>query len=283
MKVIIRSMLPIAAALGCMSASTAFAQASPYDPTYPSSVPSQSTTQYPNSYTTPYNNGYTSNGMISTQTTTNEVNYSTNRLRAPGNAFELKVGVGYTQGFGNFIGSRNTVGSVAQEGVGFGLGLGYRINPRIGVGVEGEYQEFRPASSLSAEGLGVGTRGLAGNINASYHILPFDKIDPYVQLGTGYRALWTTFDLAPNVVQHGFELAKLQVGVDVRMTEDIAVAPVIGADLTTWAFANSNGNTSTPNIGDWGLTSFIYAGLQGHFDLGGSRYAGPGTPTVASR
>ena len=35
-----------------------------------------------------------------------------------------------------------------------------------------------------------GARGAVGSIDATFHISPYQTVDPWVRLGTGYRVLW---------------------------------------------------------------------------------------------
>jgi outer membrane protein OmpA-like peptidoglycan-associated protein len=67
-----------------------------------------------------------------------------------------------------------------------------------------------------------------------------------------------------------FELLAAKVGYDVRVSEDVAIAPVLGADLNMFVWENpsnsSSGVMSTAQVG-----TFVYAGLQGRFDVGGTR------------
>jgi peptidoglycan-associated lipoprotein len=97
--------------------------------------------------------------------------------------------------------------------------------------------------------------------------------DPWLRLGTGYRLLWETNPSGAQgitVMRHGFELLAAKVGYDVRVSEDVAIAPVIGADLNVFVWEDpSNGSSRAMSNAQVG--TFVYAGLQGRFDLGGTR------------
>ena len=179
-------------------------------------------------------------------------------IPAPRNALELSVASGYTQGFGSL---KSGVGmpSVATGGVGFDLGVGYRIDPSWAILWAGQYQEF---SASRAEG----ARGLTTTIAAQYHFLPERWVDPWVEAGGGYRFFWEDLALGPNVMTHGFQLGRLRAGIDFRADEHVAIGPVVGADATWFLFQD------LPNAGttveDARLSTFVYAGLQGRFDIG---------------
>ena len=191
--------------------------------------------------------------------------YLQQRVRAPSHALELKVGTGYTQGFGTIAPGRG-IDNVAGAGLGVGAEIDYRLSRPWSLGVEGQFQEFNNAQNSWA-------RGLAANIGGTYHFEPVLRGDPWVRLGTGYRLLWESDPSGlPRVVvlRHGFDLVTAKVGYDVRVSEDVALGPVLGADLDMFVWeAPSNAPytaMSNPQVG-----TFIYAGLQGRFDIGGTR------------
>jgi len=198
------------------------------------------------------------------------------RVEAPTNALELGVGTGYTQGFGSL---QSGVGfpSVAEAGLGVEVDVGYRIVPRLSVGISGQYQEFNAQRAT-------GARGVSGGVNATYHLDPYTRFDPFVSLGAGYRLLWETFpEPAPTLLTHGFELAKLQVGFDLKATPEIAIGPVVGAGLDLFLWQVPSGGT-TVAIDDPRLSTFVFAGVQGRFDVGGGRERPPGVvPVMATR
>lgn len=216
-------------------------------------------------------------GTTQTETTQIEVtqvettpSYMRAPMRAPRNAFEIGVNTGYTQGFGN-ISNGTSVGNVAGAGLGVGLDLGYRATPQFSIGLAGQYQEFNPDNELKS---GTNVRGLTGTLQATVHFSPFERVDPFLTLGTGYRMLW---EVPPgsnnNTLTHGFQLAKANVGLDFRVNDSIALGPMIGADLNMFVWTNPEGPRGNQQIDDVGLNTYIYAGLAGRFDIGGQREA----------
>jgi len=178
---------------------------------------------------------------------------------APARALELSVATGYTQGFGSL---QRGVGlpSVARAGIGAELGVGYRIDPHWGVSAIGQYQELRSERADAA-------RGMTGTLAVQYHMAPSVRVDPWVELGTGYRVLWEPLPDRDTLVNHGLQLARLRVGLDLR-DENIAIAPVIGADITTflWQDAGTVDALSDPRV-----STFVFAGIQGRLDVGGTK------------
>ena len=183
-------------------------------------------------------------------------------LPAPQNAFELKLGSGYTQGFGR-IAPGVGIPSVAGAGVAGNVDLDYRLTPHTSVGLAGQYQEFNSENNTAA-------RGTMGNIGVTYHGAPLQRADPWFRFGAGYRLLWSVNPVGggPNVLLHGFEIAALNLGYDLRLSEGAAIAPMIGADLNLFVWEDSGGvnrRLSTAQVG-----TFVFAGLQGRFDAGSS-------------
>jgi hypothetical protein len=195
--------------------------------------------------------------------------YVTTPFRAPRNAFEINVNTGYTQGFGDIMPGQK-IGDVADAGLGIGLDLGYRATPGFSISASAQYQEFDPDNSLKA----TATRGLTAGLNATWHFAPFQRVDPTFALGTGYRLLWEVPE-GPNnnLLTHGFQLVKGQLGLDVRLNDSIAIGPMVGADLTLFLWQNPEGPAGNREIDDPRISTFVYAGVQGRFDIGGQRVA----------
>ncbi len=191
-------------------------------------------------------------------------------LAAPTQALELKVAGGYTQGFGMIMPGVG-MPSVAGAGVGGNAELDYRMGPHASVGVQGQYQEFTSEQNSAS-------RGLAGNIGFTYHGAPYQRADPWFRFGSGYRLLWSVNPIGPNgntlptTLVHGFELGALNLGIDLRLNEGIAISPMIGADLNLFVWENADGINRALSSAQ--VATFVFAGLQGRFDAGSSK--GPG-------
>ncbi len=185
-------------------------------------------------------------------------------LPTPSNALELSVGTGYTQGFG-MLAPQRTMADASGAGIGVGIGLDYRLDAIWSFGLEGQYQEYESRQNASA-------RGLALQAGATYHFAPVQRGDPWLRLGTGYRSV---FESAPpgaggaDIGRHGFELVAARLGYDVRVVPDVAIGPVIGADLDLFVWSDGSGAAGAMSAAQTAV--FAYAGLQGRFDVGGTR------------
>lgn len=191
-------------------------------------------------------------------------------VMAPANAFEIQVGTGYSQGFGPQIPSKGSLPSTSlnRGGLGMGLGLAYRATPNSSVGVMGSY-------SMQDSAKGAQLRSATASLDATYHANPYQRLDPFLSLGTGYRLLWDRPSSgAPDTLTHGFQLARASVGVDVRLSKDIAIAPTIGGDVNMFLWRNAQGQ-STQSIQHPKVNGYLFAGVSGRFDLGGRRQGPP--------
>ncbi len=176
-------------------------------------------------------------------------------LEAPAKTFEVKLATGYTQGFGNLSPGRS-IGNAAGAGLAISLDADYRIDKYTSVGLETQYQQFALENNN-------GSYGLTGTLGATYHATPERRGDFWGRIGTGYRMLWEVDPVTgfgTTNLYHGLTVASVKLGYDFRTSSDIAIAPMVGADLQTFIWKDAE-RFGTPQ---WG--TFIYAGIQGRFD-----------------
>jgi len=201
---------------------------------------------------------------------------------APKEAFELNIDTGYSRGFGGIDASQGgALSSVARGGIGVGVGLGYRATPEVSVAGTLQYQEL---SAAPEQPQGTRVRGVGVGVEGKLHLRPYDRVDPWLGLGGGYRMLW----IAPegpnnNVLTHGLELAHARVGLDIRVSRDVALGPVIGGDVNLFIWRNPEGPTGNTVIPDKKISTFLFAGVQGRFDIGGKRVERTGTVQIGYR
>jgi hypothetical protein len=188
-------------------------------------------------------------------------------MRAPRGAVEIGAELGYTQGFGA-LRQGATLRDVAGAGIGVGASVGVRVTPTFSIGATGQFQSFNANEMLA---LGTSVRGASAGVEGTFHIAPYERADPWVSVGGGYRVLWEVPSGAePTTMTHGFEVGRVQVGVDLRPSENVAVAPVIGASVDTFLWQKSTG-AENAKLTTQGLSTYVFAGVQGRFDVGGAR------------
>jgi hypothetical protein len=190
------------------------------------------------------------------------------RVPAPSNAIELGIATGYTQGVGPIGGGMQHVEDVSSAGGTVELDAMYRINPTFAVGAYGSFSEYATGDHVAGSD---DVFGATAGIQAAAHLRPARSVDPWVSLGTGWRGLWLSPETGKNTSLQGLELARLQVGVDYRISQDVAIAPVIGGSLNLFVSQDSPMTTDYTEITDKKVNFIGFAGLAGRFDLGGKR------------
>lgn len=179
-------------------------------------------------------------------------------------ALELKIGTGYTQGLGD-IGSRQPkLTQLGTAGADIQAGIGGRIIPQLSLGVYGTMGLYGREEKANPNGHNFSS---TAGVQADWHFLPSgSEFDPWVSLGTGWRAYWLTGDTG-STTMHGLELGKLQVGVDYRVDKQVAISPVVGIDLSTFLTQATPESHQFHNISSPNVNTFLFAGLQGRFDI----------------
>lgn len=194
-----------------------------------------------------------------------ERSYWNQPVLAPVRALELTLGTGYAQGFGRLQpSSGGRISDRIGTGIGVELGAGYRLNPRWMIGMSGAYQFYSSDDALKGNS-SPGTA--AARAHVAYHFDPYARVDPWLGVGTGYRYVRGRRDAADRVAPglHGVELLSLTAGTDVRVEPELALAPVLGADVVLFLWDDSGA------LGEPRPSAFIYLGMQGRVDIGRSR------------
>jgi hypothetical protein len=184
------------------------------------------------------------------------------------NAFEVGIATGYAQGGGKLGGDMANLEDVAGPGGAIELDLGYRIIPQLSVGAYGTFSKYQHGDLIDSS---TDVLGATAGVQAAWHFRPATSIDPWVSLGTGWKALWLDPDHGKVTSLQGLELARLQIGADYRVTKDVAIAPVIGGSLSMFVSEDSPMTNDLTEIKDKKVNFTGFAGLSGRFDLGGRR------------
>lgn len=199
-----------------------------------------------------------------------------NDLSSSNHNLELTVGTGYVQGFGNVGSGQPALTDTGTAGGALEAGVGYRAIPQLALGVYGSGSMYGRGSQVdSPANLYSATAG----IGATYHILPAaSELDPWISLGSGWRGYWEN-DNRGTTSMHGWEIARLQFGLDYRIDKQVAIAPVVGVDMTTFFTQSTPTSNGWNSISSPTVNAFLFAGVQGRFDIP----VGPNTSQVASR
>jgi hypothetical protein len=203
------------------------------------------------------------------QPESSESNSSFDHPVAPvSHALEIAVGTGYSQGGGKLGGALGNLEDISGPGGAVELDLGYRIIPQLTVGTYGTFSTYQHGDHLDS---GTNVLGATAGVQAAWHFRSDTSIDPWVSLGGGWKGLWLNPSQGKVTALQGFELARLQIGADYRVSKDIAISPVIGGSLSMFVSQDSPMTTDYTEIADKKVNLTGFAGLSGRFDLGGTR------------
>lgn len=192
-------------------------------------------------------------------------------------AFELSLGVGYAQGVGD-IADGASMQDVSGAGGTVQLQLGYRLTPNLAIGAYGSYARFADGTAFGSD---VEARGATAGVFADWHFRPERSVDPWMGIGSGWRGLWLAPDVGKNTSLQGWEIIRLQGGVDYRVTPVIAIGPVLGASVNTFFSGDAPGTAGFEEIDGQRANVYFFAGFQGRFDMFGDVESSQ-PPTLAS-
>ncbi|MGN6111310.1 MAG: hypothetical protein ACTHU0_39805 [Kofleriaceae bacterium] len=194
---------------------------------------------------------------------------------AVASGFEVKLGGDYAHITGNA--GNIDVGDVIGEGGRGELKLGARVTPYVSLGAYGTLGGFSNSNELRnpIAATNVDIWDVSAGLFTELHFAPYsNSVDPWLGIGVGWHAMWfSPNNDAPSSSLQGFDVAKVQIGADFRVTPDVAIAPVVGAGLTLFAWEKVPGVTNGfDEINDKDISVYLTAGLQGRFNFG-SRYS----------
>jgi len=183
-------------------------------------------------------------------------------------SFELGIGTGYSQSAGKLGGTMGNLEDISGPGGLVEVDLGYRIIPQLSLGAYGTFSKFQKGDHVLGN---ANVLGATAGVQAVWHFRADRSVDPWVSLGTGWKGLWLNPDHGKVTALQGFELARLQIGADYRVSKDVAISPVIGGSLSMFVSEDSPMTDSYTEIQDKKVNFTGFAGLSGRFDLGGRR------------
>lgn len=180
-------------------------------------------------------------------------------------AVELVFGGGYAQGVGG-AGTSGHLEDLSGPGGSIEAQVGVRIMPSLTVGGYGTFARYRRGEAMLE---GNRAWGASAGVQATWHARPTRSLDPWISLGAGWRALWLTTREGESSRAHGVELARVQLGIDYRVSRSLALAPVIGASASMFLVENTPMTEAYASIHDNRLNLYAFTGVFGRFDVGG--------------
>lgn len=164
------------------------------------------------------------------------------------------------------------------------LDIGYRLTPRLLLGVYVMYGLVLPKAGAATDPLGGGCpngldcsgAGIRFGLQGQYHFAPAARVDPWLGLGVGYE--WITshvegqafgFPIDVETEHGGPELLHLQGGVDVRLSPAFALGPfaALSAMQYTSCSATLDGEYTTCRLPDAAWHGWLVFGVRGALGL----------------
>jgi len=159
---------------------------------------------------------------------------------------------------GNQMDANDIVGSAGE----LEFQIGYRVTPHLAIG-------FYSTAQILAEGSNKDRDIYSGSagLEADFHFRPNHAVDPWISIGTGVRSLVIDTDSGTGVLV-GAELARLQLGADFRLAQNVSLGPVIGASATLYGAEKLPMNDTFDELDEKGINWTLSAGLAGRFNSG---------------
>lgn len=171
-------------------------------------------------------------------------------------ALELAVGGSYIQGAGELGAAQPSMQDASGGGGGAQLELAYRSSPAWSFGAYGTFARF------AGDVAGSETAGFV----VTAHARPDRTIDPWLSVGAGWRQLRLD-DASGTTTLHGVDLARVQLGVDYRISRHLAITPFIGASVATF-LAEDAPMAAMSELDGKRLSVFALTGVAGRFAMG---------------
>jgi len=210
--------------------------------------------------------------------------YFQKQMAAPTQAFEIGVAGVYNQAWGNLTDSNSLLAAtngrriqdVAGPGIGGELDLSFRFMPQMAAGIFGQVSEYDPDQRLLSS---TNVRSVLAGIQGAWYFRPYRALNPWVTLASAWRGHWIVPEVGGITSHQGWEVARLMIGLDMRATREIAIAPFASGGLDVF-FTEKFPNLNHTNLSPVPVAFYFSAGIMGRFDIGG-RYVTPAS--VASR
>jgi len=168
------------------------------------------------------------------------------------------------QGVGDVGDGMASVDDVSRAGGGAELQIAYRMTPHLAIGAYGTLSGYNTGSRVApTTDLVIGSTAGA---KVDWHFRPTRAADPWFSLGAGWRGLWFGNDAGTEQKLQGIDVARLQLGVDCRLTPNIALTPYVGASGTVF-LAKGDAMGGWDAIDGKALSFSFTGGLLGRFDI----------------
>lgn len=170
---------------------------------------------------------------------------------------EIAIAVGHGQAYGKLgrdLPTLNDLGGLLD------LAVGWHLDRRWMVGAYGSIAAYSSLGNRNASYAG------AAGLQLIHHFPGASEPVPWLGLGFGWRGYWASPD-GPRTSYQGFDLARLQAGIDSALSPSITVSPVLGASLATFVWQSGGLGGGSIDASDRRLSVSVLAGLLVRFDV----------------
>lgn len=153
--------------------------------------------------------------------------------------------------------------------------VGYRFTPNLSVAAYYQYAFAFVASDLgsgsytcSSSGVSCSGNDMRLGIEAFWHFMPGQQLDPWIGLGTGYEWSKVTVEsggISADVKFHGWEFFNAQVGLDYQVAPQLGVGPFVQFALGQYSTAEALGTSG--DIANKAVHEWLQIGVRGTFNL----------------
>jgi hypothetical protein len=179
-------------------------------------------------------------------------------------SLELAVAVGFTQSMGDVSGPMPALDDLTDGGGAVEVQAGVRVMPHLTIGGYGSFSKYRHGDALASS---TEVYGATAGMMAAWHFRPNRSIDPWLSFGAGWRGLWLTPEQGRNTFLTGVDVARLQLGCDLRVTPTVAISSITGVSMTTYLGQYNHMTDELDEIDDKELSVTIFSGILGRFDI----------------
>jgi hypothetical protein len=190
--------------------------------------------------------------------------------------FKLGLRLGYMIPSGKVQGDQ-TIGGVTvtdklsdgtSGGVPIQLEAGYMVIPNLLLGVYGQYAFL--STKNCPPGIDCSLHDFRIGIQAQYHIMPDQSVDPWLGIGFGYESLGVSYSgggVSESGSISGLEFLNLQGGADFQVASAFTVGPFLSLSLAQYSSVYDPAANSSADITNKALHEWITIGAKGTFGL----------------
>jgi hypothetical protein len=211
-------------------------------------------------------------------------------------AFEFGARLAFGLPFGGLIGGNgndlnHTISNMFMPlwlDAGFRLASNWYVGSYFSYGITSLSNQFA-SGTCNQPGYGCSSSDIRLGVDASYHILPDGRFDPWFGLGFGYEWLseGITSDATHQLVvgastsgpnaslsagQSGWEFVNVQAGLDFRLLQDtLGIGPFLSVAISQYTSQSNpsdfKGGTTGQSISNQALHEWFMFGARGDYDL----------------